>query len=273
MRRPSLLRTMRHSVDRLVPEERADAEPLAAWLDGQMADTATSEPPGATPEPALASVARHLHALSACADAQDEQRDRDRAKARIWEEIMASHSTPGQVVAGSRQTTPPPPRRALFDAPSLARAAARWSPAFNVATVLVLLVALVAGVAGFYGHQRSGIGNSTELAKLAAIARPAPATLAATTTPAPVETPVPTTIGAPAPAETFGGAIPTPAECTVKPLTIDEVVARLGYTPLTPEEQLATRNAAATQIAEFDPNAGRPGPGMPMPESTPPKRR
>lgn len=267
MRRFPFLHTLMHALDRLSPSERATAEQLDAWLDQRVTSATAPGEAASAADSALLKAAQQLHELSVHTDAHETGLDETRQ--RIWEEIMAQRPKIIRSGVGAPLTGATPARPILLHLHRLSQAATRWSPAFNTAMVLVLLVALVAGVAGYFNH-RSGSGEPTQPARLAAISSPTSATGTPTklTTPAAVETPVATTIGAPAPEETFGGALPTPKECTVKPLTIDEVMARLGYKPLTPAEQEATRNAAATRIANHDPDAALPGPGTPLAEPT-----
>lgn len=211
------------------PAARAAAEPPVAiafdrWLDAQMPGRST---PGAAIDPAdslsgadrsaFASLAGTFHRIDrldvGAADGVD-----DRLQARLWEDIMqatlsvqlANPAPMPLVGSSSAPASPPLPSRVRpLDRPrSRTGGFARLSPVLNVtmAALLVLVLGLSAwAVAGTrWGGPEGDPGGTEGAGGLASLAALDPNATPATQ-----------------------GILPTADECTIQPLTIDQVIERI----------------------------------------------
>lgn len=225
------------------PAARAAAEPPVAvaldrWLDAQMPGRST---PGAGIDPvqtlsgadrsAFASLAGTFYAIDRldvrAADGVD-----DRLQARLWEDIMQA-MLPTQLAnpvlipfvgSSSGPASPPPSIRPFDRPPSRTGGFARLSPVLNVAMAALLVLVLGLSAWAVTGHRPGGSGEGpggTEgaggLASLAALDQ--------NTTPV------------------AQGILPTADECTIQPLTIDQVMERIRNAGPNPND-----NAEATPI-------------------------
>lgn len=218
------------------PAARAAAEPPVAialdrWLDAQMPGRST---PGTAIDPAdslsgadrsafasLAGTFRRIDRLDVGAtDGAD-----DRLQARLWEDIMQA-TLPTQfanpapmplVGSSSAPASPPlPPRVRPLDRPSSRTGGfARLSPVLNVAMAALLVLVLGLSAWAVTGHRPGGSGEGpggTEVpAALGSLAAPSSEATLATPDGSPVA----------------HGIMPTADECTIQPLTIDQVMERL----------------------------------------------
>ncbi|HEU0165284.1 MAG TPA: hypothetical protein VFQ54_09580 [Thermomicrobiales bacterium] len=138
-----------------------------------------------------------------------------RTKARIWEDIMSATASPSLSPA-ARPFAGPPPSSNSTPIRNVGRSirtwTARFSPVLNVAMVALMILTLVLGafaVTNRGGWHPNGGPSGNNLAML-------PATVEGTPV-AQVD-------------------LPTAADCTVKPLTVDEVIDRIKHPyPFYPE--------------------------------------
>ncbi|MGC4107764.1 MAG: hypothetical protein QM753_15695 [Thermomicrobiales bacterium] len=202
----------------------ADASPVSIafdrWLDGRMPGRST---PGAAGEPAqalsdadrtafasLADTFRQIDRLDARTSGQADER----LQARLWEDIMqATHALPSsgfslpEVPASSGGGR----RAAIPHAPSRTGGLARFSPVLNVAMAALLVLVLGLSAWTVTGTRWGGSGEGpggTEAPGLASLAALDPNAT---------------------PASVTQGVLPTADECTIQPLTIDQVMERIKH--------------------------------------------